>query len=579
MSVLELLQKVIESLNNEYPTVGFAIKEQPSDAFGNKGIIKCLKTGIMISYKFNNDQINISGKTIFLNFLMPISPQINTVKYAIIHTFEYIYTNRLESQALTIENNSSLYIVNSAKVNQNHIDCIINDIHIKFEYFRDTVTASTKDGLTVSNKVPDAIFFGNILETTIETLLSMVSLQQPDKIKLPDAYLSNKIKTKLDILTTKGVQQILPYLSERTLHSIFYMYLFSKYKSKCFPIKYRLLIRLNENKEPPSKEQINITLNSVGATVQCIMNNSKIFIIPVSLTETNAEGKFINGHANCLIYRRQYNHLEHFEPHGQEFNGGSQSQNINLLLTEFMKAVNENLAKQGHQPVTLIHSTDVCPSKKGFQAIEEASTLLRSKHDNNGYCAAWSMFFAEMCLKNPTKTSNELIRYILTSIPKDKNKNNYLRELIRGYVHLINDKLAKYLTKIFPGTNMNKLFSNDTPTIEKVNFLIDYLINTDITSYTHAQFQKNFDSVSPNSLSLDSMSPIKMRPQPPKGLPPQPRFSPKPAPSDSEFEIEDTPPFQPPKGPLPVKATEPECGPGKRCKRGTCKKGVCQVKV
>ena len=574
-----LLQKAITKLNNLYPTVGFV--EKTSGADDIKGRIACVKTGFSIFYEVKNDQLNLAG-----NIIKIINPQssqtINQVQEKIKGIFEYAYLNLPAVQMEIIENSS--FIVSSTNLRKERgIDCIINDIHMKIEYYPHTVTATTKDGIKVSNKVPDPILFGNILETTIETLLSAISLQQPDKIKMPDAYVSNQTKTKLDILRAKGAQKIVPYLGKRSLHSIFYMYLFSKYKSRCFPVKYRLLIHLNENNDPPTKEQIKTALNSVEATVNCIMNNSKIFIIPISLNEKNAKGKLINGHANCLIYRRQYNHIEHFEPHGQYMDDGSQTQNMNLVLTEFLKEVNKHLVKQGRQPVTLIHSSDVCPNKKGFQTIEESSTLFRTKEEGNGYCAAWSMFFAEMCLKNPTKTSNELIRYILTSIPKDKNKNNYLRELIRGYAQLINDKLSKYLTKLAPETNMNKIFSKGQPTVIA---LIENLINSDISSETYAQFQKTFDSVSSNSDSPTKMSPSP-KPEPQLECGPGKRCKrgtcKKGVCQVKAVSIKIRSPIPIPipahKPPSPKQEPQLECGPGKRCKRGTCKKGVCQVKV
>jgi len=335
--------------------------------------------------------------------------------------------------------------------------------------------------------------------------------------------------------------------------------------------------------------QLNSALISSSSVVECIKNNSNIFIIPITIHEMENR-KVVAGHANCLIYRRQYNHIEHFEPHGQEYNHGEQSQNINYILSKFIERINENIGKMGHAPITLIRSSNVCPNHQGFQSLESRSSFLKTPEEPDGYCGAWSMFFAEMCFKNPTKTSNELIRYILNSIPRDKNMNDYLRELIRGYSQLVNDKLIKYVSKLqIKGIDVNSFFANTTHAKIKGNVgtyktdairvykMINKCIEEDLP-----RFQKMFeDDVSPNSVSL-SQPPISQPkisikydicpPRCKKGTTCKNKIC---LPNNVKAVSAKRVSLKPPSGkPLSVKPTV-SCPP--RCAKGsTCKNKICQ---
>ena len=210
---------------------------------------------------------------------------------------------------------------------------------------------------------------------------------------MPEPY---KLKIKLDKLSEKGIEKIVHYTSNAIIHTVFWMYLFSKYKTKCFPIQRSLTILYNSNKDTPTDAQIRLMIFSAKAAVACINADSKIFIIPTGLYPVT-DGITIStkGHANFLIYRRKYNHFEHFDPHGMEFDDGSHSVNINLLLTNFLEQVNTLLGNK-HPPVTLVRSSEVCPSKNGFQGFEQDSSLFKHAYEGGGYCAAWSMFFTEL---------------------------------------------------------------------------------------------------------------------------------------------------------------------------------------
>jgi hypothetical protein len=79
----------------------------------------------------------------------------------------------------------------------------------------------------------------------------------------------------------------------------------------------------------------------------------------------------------------------------------------------------------------------VCPQLSGFQTLEELSPMGRALTTKIGFCGAWSMFFAEFVLMNPTKTSKELMTHVFTKLKEKENMGNYVFQVIRGYVYVI----------------------------------------------------------------------------------------------------------------------------------------------
>lgn len=386
--------------------------------------------------------------------------------------------------------------------NKTHIRCNIEGVEMEIIVDlanANRVTAKYSDDIHVSQTPTNIILTRSVIKEVIKELLVMVSAQEPDKIKFPDPY---KLKHKMDLHHQIGAQQIVSHIGVQTLGILFYTYLFTKYKNKCVELRNRPQLYLNKNGDQPTDTKP--LLQYASEVASCISKGLNILIVPVDIFVIDAWLQ-VDGHSNILIYRRQYNHFEHFEPHGMSFNNDdSQTSNINYLLTTFIERVNTLLyMRDGSPPITFIRSSEVYPSKKGFQAIEEESTLFRTTDEPNGYCASWSMFFAEMCLKNPTKTSNELIRYIILYIPKDKSKNEYLRRLIRGYSYFVNEKINKYLVKMMPDTEVETLYenirqkTNTTHTAEILKRLQSIIKSPEISVHYHALF----DDISGDTIS------------------------------------------------------------------------------
>lgn len=272
-------------------------------------------------------------------------------------------------------------------------------------------------------------------------------MEEDKKIKLPKPLHVKKIHSKLDLLSEKNI--IRQWTGYDIVDTLFYLYLFNKYKNNCL-IKTAgitstgaLGLELHVMHKILNKQIYREHLETVSKQIsQCIGRNVDSIIIPMYLKMPDG------GHANLLIYRKNDNTIEHFEPHGSYYLLLSNKKINNLIelrLKEFISILNKQLKKDKNYPVKLIPSNDVCPFIKGLQALEETSSKKKIPLEGEGYCAAWSMFFTELALKNPTIPSNELLNIIYNKLDKDPKKQaDYLRQVITGYVNLIHDKIEKY---------------------------------------------------------------------------------------------------------------------------------------
>ena len=280
-------------------------------------------------------------------------------------------------------------------------------------------------------------------------------------IKLPTPA-SVKIHKKLDLFAEETI--IKSWSGSCLTQSFVYYYLFHKYKNNCF-----IMSRISPKSKISTPEIImhvgnkahrakwpavsNYALN----VFRCISRNtSDAFVIPLGLIMPRS------GHANLLIYRKRGNVIEHFEPHGAHFtkmrNGElidmkEINKAINANLDELVKQINTHLRNDSKPEVTLVRSDVVCPNLKGLQVLESTATMKKLTIEGGGYCAAWSMFFTEMVMKNPSISSAELMRIILgyksngslthLDIPTD-----YFRRIIIGYVNVIHERIEKYYSFI-----------------------------------------------------------------------------------------------------------------------------------
>ena len=318
-------------------------------------------------------------------------------------------------------------------------------------------------------------------------------------LKMPFEY--NKTSRKILSLGLKGIGKIPHFHGTALIESMFFLYLFKKYKTPCFLIEdyksgYEILgVTLpieNEYTEDSLKPIIKYLKSIASKLVKCILNGTNIIMIPLELKIYNGTDESME-HANMLIYRKKYNHIEHFEPHGKQFMSGSLEnrvliqQSVNLLLNIFVESINEELFAHSHElskdinPLKLITSNEVCPYLHGFQAEEEFIELFKDESkEGGGYCSAWSMFFAELCLKNPELTSSEIITRVFRLYDKSLI-GQFLRNVIRGYALFIDEKINKYYAFLYKEKlNIKKIKKMTDPVKNILYRKMKFIINIEM---------------------------------------------------------------------------------------------------
>jgi len=282
-------------------------------------------------------------------------------------------------------------------------------------------------------------------------------MEKEPKLKLPEPFkVSKKIQKKLDLFADKiSHSKFLKWEYSAVMQNLFYLYLFNKYKTNCliydqkFVSYEELGLELYVDDEKFENKQTKSFYVISNLIINCISRGSNIIIIPLTINISSSLR-----HANVLIYRKNGNIIEHFEPHGAHINlqDGKYIPRIESKLSDFISYLNKDLEKKGLQKVILKSSNDVCPYINGLQTIE--ASIFGS--ESGGYCAAWCMFFTELALKNPTIPSDHLLEMIF-NILQSKSKSNkitkttakYLKQIIRGYVLFISEKIDTYFSILF----------------------------------------------------------------------------------------------------------------------------------
>jgi hypothetical protein len=303
-----------------------------------------------------------------------------------------------------------------------------------------------------------------------------LDLDLPEPIKI-----SKNISKELDELEKKG-ETIANFKGYPIGVDIFFLYLLKKYKSKCVPygkkqhnrdasLGVTIYLKPKFTKEEEEKIRLNF-IEIAENLIKCIKNGLEIIIIPLQYESTFA-------HQTLLIYRKKTSVFEHFEPNGASINVGKRQDHAEKLIKFFTKVVNSEFKKQNIKEVTYIEASNVCPYIKGLQRLEANSILNTSKNEPGGYCAPWSMFFSELCLKNPQLSSAEVLEKIFNYLTTKESAQNYLRKVIRGYTGYVVETINTYL----------KIFFKPTYTMSDVIDIVNKINSKGYNSQAQIKFQ------------------------------------------------------------------------------------------
>lgn len=200
--------------------------------------------------------------------------------------------------------------------------------------------------------------------------------------------------------------------------------------------------------------KLHLVENFSANVLECLKNTSKRFMIfPVGIELR--EGS----HANYLIYDKQLNEIERFEPHGATIPIGlnyNAELFDNLLETRF-----KNIIKD----VIYVRPSNYLP-KIGFQLLDVIEKKHKHIGDPGGFCALWSIWYTDMRMTYPDIPRTKLVNKLLETLRKN---NISFKNMIRNYASNIINIRDKIFEKV--NIDINK-WLNDTYTEEQFGTLV-----------------------------------------------------------------------------------------------------------
>ncbi len=310
--------------------------------------------------------------------------------------------------------------------------------------------------------------------------------------------ISKKIEKLKQIGEEKGFVHFKPYT---IVTNMAYINIISKYGGQC------IVVNKDDDNNNNNNLNVGITINNlsnltqskideIGNTLKkCVDRGIEIIVIPLNLQF----GKKRISHANLLIYKPFQRIIERFEPHGQQY--GNSEKYDNVFNNKLRKLFEEDL-KHILGDIYYKKPSDICPNKKGFQALE--SEIKNLKEEGGGFCSMWLLFLMEMIFLNPEKTTKEIIEIVLDIT---KSSPEYLKSLIRGYVIEIEDgltELSKHLKFDVPFK-----FKDDPATIvsnlsNSKKKLYDWVLNIIFESEKYSKELPNYSPLPEKEIDEES---------------------------------------------------------------------------
>lgn len=171
-------------------------------------------------------------------------------------------------------------------------------------------------------------------------------------------------------------------------------------------------------------------------------------ILPFSTVLALPDKKY---HSNCIIFRKEKNIVEIFEPHGAEFRDGSLHNIIYSQYRLLLDNVNQKLREKGSSMYfDIVYSNQTCPDINGIQRIESIYAYKKSmKKDSEGggYCALWALFVQELALLNQDMSVKEIVEQVLRT-KSNARLGKLLLQVARGYSVFVSSKLSDYFTVV-----------------------------------------------------------------------------------------------------------------------------------
>ena len=155
------------------------------------------------------------------------------------------------------------------------------------------------------------------------------------------------------------------------------------------------------------------------------------FLILLGIMRTDGS----QAHQNLLIYDTAAKAMERFEPHGTAVYGIDElvcynSGKIDIVVKKWLDDTSEGC-------IIYVPPIDYCPNTAAFQFLEQTEPD-RLATDPEGFCVAWSLWYADVRLGSPNVSRKDVIKHTSEFLQEQGS----LRTFIRNYANYFERVLA-----------------------------------------------------------------------------------------------------------------------------------------
>ena len=334
------------------------------------------------------------------------------------------------------------------------------DINYLLNIKRNNKLVKSKNNLDILNKkmVSETKFGGYPLDL----LFGIIYLKKkhPTKLTLP-FDIRELLKLYADDLRDRSPFTFIGCIIFKCKEEIIQSSISKKLKMNNFEIEYPGKV--------PESEFKNMILNA--------KNSGKRFTIIPLIIRWTCEYEF-DGHANIIIFDFKKNIVERFEPYGYISSFTSDELKVSKEFNKRMLSIinRMNLGLKYNDPFKLV--------EKGPQFLEERQAKIKKimykNSDPEGFCGAWSLWYADLRLSNLDIDSKELIERAINSLndnQKNKETKN-IREFIRNYSLFLVKERYSFLKEIGQKNPYNYKLGNQLLSLENKKTAIASALKT-----------------------------------------------------------------------------------------------------
>ena len=265
-------------------------------------------------------------------------------------------------------------------------------------------------------------------------------IQYQKRTSVPD---TQKVGTEFRMARPR-ISKTTNYLGNAWDEFIGMLYLMYKYPENCIAIPDVLLSKKRELRFDPyyietshtslgwseRNQNFEVPVGLFTSIKKCLKTRSTFIIIPFGFNCIDDS----SSHFNLLVYNTKTKELERFEPYGSAVTNCYNVDRLDLRLKNlFNNNVKKNMIHNVYEPLSF------CPFKS-FQYIEEDQQ--KDSLEPDGFCVAWSFWYADTRMSNPDKSRSEVVNIALQTL---KNDYGRFRTFIRSYSNFLEKLYSKII--------------------------------------------------------------------------------------------------------------------------------------